>query len=334
MSGFKKLSLNKKTFGGCSSSQSCGVALIVFIIIFVVICVMVAMFANQQERVIDVPRQIPIHQSSTIMPTTLSSTSITRNQILPRRIPHFYDDMDLQRTKNNKRIRETEDSLIPRQEENQYQEGFITNMSRLYNGLPNPLMPDTKKVIDDFNKNDKSKELIDGMKDKYLGGIKNSDAAKKVANDIMNDMNAIEINKASSSGINDGASRKLKGDKHKGKLNALRASIGPTKPTQPVKGLSTGNPRFNNLSLGSMAIDDRGEGVNLGVSNPIETFGPTIATNSRLAGSSMNITPLTGACFKKYNTDTFFENNTPLPPELNIMEGKPEILKYDVNNTM
>ena len=208
-------------------------------------------------------------------------------------------------------------------------------MSRLYNGLPNPLMPNTKKVIDDFNKNDKSKELIDSMKDKYLGGVKISDSTKKIANDIMDDnVNNIEINKASSSGINDGASRKMKGDKHKGKLNALRASIGPTKPTQPVKGLSTGNPRFNNLTLGSMAIDDRGEGVNLGVSNPIETFGPTIATNSRLAGSSMNITPLTGACFKKYNTDTFFENNTPLPPELNIMEGKPETLKYDINNTM
>lgn len=103
---------------------------------------------------------------------------------------------------------------------------------------------------------------------------------------------------------------------------------------EPVKGISTGNPRLNNKTLGAIMIDDRGEGVNLGVSKPIETFGPAISTNSRLAGSSMNIAPITGACFKKYNTGSFFDNNSPEPPKLNILSGEPIPLKYNVNNTM
>lgn len=318
-----KLKLSSKTFGGCSKCYNAvAKGLIVVIVIFVVVCVAIAVFSNNTNSNYNgIQSNLT---SNTGYGTTFRNDGIRRNGL------SLLGSQPNQDSETQRDVRETNESLIPKQE------GFITNMSRLYTGLPNPLMPNTKKVIKDFNENNKANDLYNSMKSSYLGGVIPNKASRDVYKTIENgdEPTMLEVNKASESGINNGAQRKMNGDQYKGKLNVLRSTVERSKPMEPVKGLANGNSRFNNLSLGSITIDDRGEGVNLGVSNPIETFGPTIATNSRLAGSSMNITPLTGACFKKYNTDDFFENNTPLPPILNVAEGKPKTLKYNTNNTM
>lgn len=134
-----------------------------------------------------------------------------------------------------------------------------------------------------------------------------------------------QVNKATDTGINSNAERKRIGELNQSKLTTINKS---------VVGMATGNPRFNNNMIGSMMIDNRGEGFQTGEPPVIEGYSPTMSTNSRLAGSMMDIDGLTGTCFKKYDTSKFFENNTPFPPEMNIMNGKPEILKYAVNPTM
>ena len=238
-------------------------------------------------------------------------------------------------------------------------EGFVRNLSEIYakGNLHNPLVTDGQKIKKEFDKDyivDLKKSAIyqesemtrcrGGKKEKYEPGqYMNDEPADDTQEENQVDNTTIpeyDVDKTSNSGINDGAARKEEGRKCRGKFPSVQNIVVPDKHEigEPVKGYATGNPRSNGLVpptvFHGLKIDDRGEGVVSNVSKPIETFGPAISTNSRLAGSSMNIEPITGACFKKYDTDAFFENNSPFPPSLNIMGGEPLKMKYDVNNTM
>lgn len=224
--------------------------------------------------------------------------------------------------------------ITPLSEENE-KESFVNNLSLVYarKNTKNPLMPNKARVYKQFADNFDSEALVEDAKSSFMGGFGFEN--KMLEKDSKNEENVmLEVNKASDSGRSDGATRKLIGDMFNTKLSALYSSHGGYSETQPVKGFSTANGRVNNTMIGALTIDDRGEGVQPSEVPAVESFTPTISCNSRLAGSAMDIEALTGACFKKYDTETFFENNTPLPPKLNIMEGGPQILKYKVNDTM
>lgn len=153
-----------------------------------------------------------------------------------------------------------------------------------------------------------------------------------------------DINKTSETAYRNGPLRKLMGEMMKNKNGMGCHTLPPTEDSKP--GFAANN-RFDNRMIPAIAprlqtlqkcaenvtIDDKGD-VSTQQMNSQETFCPGMSSNCRIAGSSMNITPLTGTCFKKFNTDKFFEENTPYPPSLNVMEGEPETLKYKYNPNM
>jgi hypothetical protein len=205
------------------------------------------------------------------------------------------------------------------------EESFVNSLPMIYarsNGA-NPLMANKKQVYQDFRQNFNTEELIKNANSSFMGEYGFKHKLDNVDNNVS------EVDKASETGKNDSAMRNMVGKLHNNRLSAM----------MPVKGLANGNSRFNGrmmapLRMNPLTIDDRGEGVQPSAVPAAESFTPTISCNSRLAGSSMNIEALTGSCFKKYDTESFFENNTPFPPKLNIMEGGPKVLKYKVNDTM
>ena len=334
---------NRHKGGGCWSDifktegpMKYGWCIIIGIVILSIICVIVAMKTKDKRP--HGPKFINMSQSQKY-PTKKSSSSKSSSSSSSRgrRIAGV--------SRRSERFDEEEE-----------REPFVRNLTEIYATANryNPLVTDEEKIKSEYDGDYKihpdqsyyNQEAQIGMKhEEKKEGFDNPQYAEEEDAEEQ-EIVQYEVPKASETGRNSGAERKATGEQRRGKLNrgSLLAPI-PDKEddieigdrpefTNPVKGISTGNPRLNNKMMTAFMIDDRGEGVNLGVSKPIETFGPAISTNSRLAGSSMNIEPITGACFKKYDTDTFFENNTPSPPKLNILEGEPLPLKYNVNNTV
>ncbi len=235
-------------------------------------------------------------------------------------------------------------------------EGFVGTMinNGLNRGRSVSIAVDDNKINEiknDFDKefNPKIGELMDNsFIHKYIPKSEQSDYVEggKDASIIGSATPAefTDINKTSETAYRNGPLRKLMGEMMKNKNGMGCHTLPPTEDSKP--GFAADN-RFDNRMIPAIAprlqtlqkcaenmtIDDKGD-ISTQQINAQETFCPGMSSNCRIAGSSMNITPLTGTCFKKFNTDKFFEDNTPYPPSLNVMEGEPETLKYKVNPNM
>ena len=322
---FTKPKLNITPYGGFGKSKggcakcTIGSVIIIGIVIGIIICVIIGVMDSAKDK------HLSCVSACGGVPASINATVMVPTHSTP--------------------ISKAAEATEPAEKK----ESFIRSLSNIYarSKRPNPLLPfecRTRREFDDTHKhvNDLKKAFhkdISEMNETFdnemtYGGTEED---KTVEPRIRNEQedNTFDIQKSSESGLNDAAMRMAQGESYR------RCKILPIQPqpklppsTQPVKGISTANGRLNNLMMSSLVIDDKGEVISQGGCKPIESFSPTIANNSRLSGSSIDMGPITGACFKKYDTDTFFENNTPLPPKLNICKGEPLKLRYNANETM